>query len=240
MGVGITMATKYNFKRDAELLEKMRKEMGMQVFPSDNAIWDDWFGGFQKGCLQIICAATGHGKTTFLIAMAKNAVNANLKVLYIGSEQPAMILQEVMEGYDIDFVLKDGSSMEECIGEDKYDLIIYDYLGAESGANGKAQEWQVFRDDADYLSNLALRTNSCILVGCQGTDDLNNVKDFSEIKGSKYVAFAKQIMNKVSSGAYLNRKESKSYLKMIKNRYGEFKPETMQLIGLNYATKKFE
>ena len=47
-------------------------------------------------------------------------------------------------------------------------------------------------------------------------------------------------MNKVSSGAYLIRKEGKSYLKMIKNRYGEFKPETMQLIGLNYATKKFE
>lgn len=231
--------TKYNFKRDAELLKDMKEQLGTQTIKSDIAIWDEWFGGFQKGCLQIVCAATGHGKTTFLIAMAKQAVEAGLKVLYIGSEQPAMILQEVMEGYDIDFVLKDGYCMEECIGEEKYDLIIYDYLGAESGANGKAQEWQVFRDDADFLSNLAVRTNSCILVGCQGTDDLNNIKSFDEVKGSKYVAFAKQIMNKVSSGAYLIRKDNVPYLKMIKNRYGEFKPETMKLLGLDYKTKKF-
>ena len=217
--------TKYNFKRDAELLKDMKEQLGTQTIKSDIAIWDEWFGGFQKGCLQIICAATGHGKTTFLIAMAKQAVKAGLKVLYIGSEQPAMILQEVMEGYDIDFVLND--------------LIIYDYLGAESGANGKAQEWQVFRDDADFLSNLAVRTNSCILVGCQGTDDLNNIKSFDEVKGSKYVAFAKQIMNKVSSGAYLIRKDNVPYLKMIKNRYGEFKPETMKLLGLDYKRKNF-
>lgn len=187
-----------------------------------------------------MCAATGHGKTTVLIGLAKKAVKQGYRVLYIGTEQVVEMLAGTFGPINIDFVLKsEGVSLADCIGEDQYDIILYDYLGAESGANRSAQEWQIFRDQADYLSNFAIEHNACVLTAAQADISITDKKlTIGEIPNSgKYVSFAKHIIDKVSAAAYIIKKDEATYMVMIKARYKPMQT-TPKVVFIDYVNKE--
>lgn len=230
---------KWNFKRDREELQELKKQRGDSYYTSGWRLWDEWFGGFQKGTLQLICAPTGGGKTTVLIALAKKAERLGYKVLYIGVEQDPLAIDDFLSNADIDFVWKNECTLQECIGDDSYDLVIYDYLGAESGANTSAQEWQVFRDQANYLSNFAIANNICILTAAQAD---HKIKDknltIEDIPNSPaFVSFSKHIVDKISAGIYIIPQGTETHAVMMKNRYKPMVTEPKQIL-INYQSKE--
>lgn len=172
--------------------------------------------------------------------MAKLAVKQGYKVLLIGSEQPAEMIYPTLKGYDIDFVRKEETfTILDCIGEDSYDIVIYDYLGAESGANrDNFAEWQLYRDQANYLSELAISRNICVLTAGQADYKIFDAKTVMDIPhNASLVSNAKQIINKVSAAVYLLRKDDATWMVMIKNRYGVMETTPKQ-IYLNYKDKE--
>lgn len=153
--------------------------------------------------------------------MAKIAARKGYRVLFVGTEQPVEMLVPVFGGMDIDFVRKEeGVLLKDCIGDDEYDILIYDYLGAESGAGGSVAEWQVYRDQANYLSNLAIEKNICVLTAGQADIKITTIKPEEVPNSGYYVSSSKHIIDKISGGVYLLKNETGSYLVMIKNRYG--------------------
>lgn len=232
---------KYNAMKDWDIAQEKLKSLGERKLPTGWSVWDDWFGGFVKGTLQLVAAPTGHGKTTFLLAMAKKAVRQGYKVLYIGTEQPAeIIIARLGEPLDIDVCYKvSNDTLSDCIGDDTYDIIIYDYLGAEASAIVGKEEWRVLRDQADELSNYAIERNTCILtaaqadVGALAMKPGSSPNDCIPNNGSA-VSFAKHIVDKISAGAYLVKLyEGCVAMKVMKNRYGK-SDDNVRLIRLDY------
>lgn len=213
---------KWNLKRDWDELQDMASKIANSYMPSSWSIWDEWFGGFQRGTLQLVCAPTGGGKTTVLIGLAKKAVRQGYKVLYIGTEQEISQLLSVYGPLELDFIRKNNEiTLQECIGEDSYDLVIYDYLGAESGANTTAQEWQIYRDQANYLSDFAITNDVCILTAAQADSKIKdkNLAPEDIPNSPAYVSFSKHIVDKISAGVYIIPKGTETYAVMMKNRY---------------------
>lgn len=229
---------KWNLQKDWDEIQTLSEKLKNAYLPTGWAPWDTWFGGFQKGTLQLVAAPTGHGKTTVLIGLAKKAVKQGYRVLYIGTEQVIEMLANVFGPINIDFVLKpEGVKLSDCIGEDQYDVILYDYLGAESAAYGNAQEWQIYRDQADYLSNFAIEHNACVLTAAQANIDIVEKKIEDIPNSGKNVSFAKHIVDKVSAAAYIVKKEEGVYMIMIKARYKPMRT-TPQVVYIDYKNKE--
>lgn len=207
-------------------------------------IWDKWFGGVKRGELQIIAAPTGQGKTTLLIAMMKRAARTGLKVLYIGVEQKISRFYEQVAGLPVIMIRKtEDMPMEELLAVTKElydpDLVVYDYLGAESGVGiVGAQEWQVFRDYANKLSEYAIQNNIAILTACQAKNELLIDWNTDKVHTSKYLSYSTSIATKVCAGVYLIKTGNyTAQLKMFKNRDGVFTNE-LACINLDYKLKE--
>ena len=231
---------KWNLQKDWDEIQALLLKQQNNYLSSGWKIWDEWFGGFRKGTLQLIAAPTGHGKTTILTALAKKSASQGYRTLYIGTEQVIEMLASSFGPINVDFVLKtEGIQLSDCIGEDQYDVIIYDYLGAESAAYGNAQEWQVFRDQANYLSNFAIEHNACVLTAAQANTDITDKKmNIGDISNSgKHVSFAKHIVDKISAGVYILRRDGLVYMIMMKNRYGLMITDPA-IINIDYKNKE--
>ena len=227
----------YNLKENEMELRHELETIKDSVLPTGWTLWDKWFGGFQKGGLQFIAAPTGQGKTTLLLALAKRAVRQGYKVLYIGTEQPIVKLFEAIGPVDMDACRKEsGDRFEDIIGDREYDVIIYDYLGAETAAYQDAQEWQIYRDQANWLSDYAIKNQVCILTAGQADTSILE-KPLEALHSAKFVSFAKHIIDKVSSAVYIVRIQGKVYMSMIKNRYFSFVEDTPE-ICIDYARKE--
>lgn len=230
-----------NFKRDWNELCEQKKKLGDSYLLTGLTDWDNCFGGLRRGGVSLIAAPSGHGKTTFLLGMSKILVSKSYKVLYIGTEQTAIQLMDSVGRIDIDFVLKDEVLLEDIfcdIEPNYYDVVIYDYLGAESGANTDKSEWQEYRDQCGALSSLAIKYNFALLTACQADPSLLDEPNPAS-KSSKFISYAKHIQDKLDVGIYMWKNKSVTEWCMFKNRYHE-KTETKYIMYLDYENKIIE
>lgn len=199
---------------------------------------DRAFGSLVRGGLYAFCAGTAVGKTTLLLATAKAlAANGN-KVLYITTEMSLVQLCRWLP--DIEPNLYIGTSDELTRIDNDYDVICYDYLGAEPRPqDGNKSEWQALRDEAHDLADLAIRTNCIIFTGLQANHEINKL-DKDLLRTPHYVAFGKSIINKVSGAAYIVREGTALNLYVMKNRFNQCNTEVIDLnYYLDYATKSW-
>lgn len=233
-----------NFARDFDKLITKKSELADNLIKTGLETWDQNFDGLRRGGIHLIAAPSGHGKTSFMISMSKLLASQKFKVLYIGTEQTEFELLDTFGRVNVDFILKDSSfTLNELFNDldTQYDVIFYDYLGAESGANDtNKSEWQVYRDQMDALHQLALSINCAIITACQATADILNAGPNPGARGSQFIAFSKNIQNSINLGIYLIRNSDNSgcNLSMFKNRYGRFNSAPIPVF-MDYKSKQF-
>ena len=223
-----------------ELWTKLDSIKPIKPIPTNIKAWDTFFDGIRQGSLYMICALRGTGKTSFLLAMAKQMNNLGYRTLYVSIEQNIEQLKDYIPrkpNFDV-FVmeaLKDWDEIEKVIKN--YDFIFYDYIGALSERNNDP-EWQSLRYDSNKLGHLAKNYNVGIITACQGNDELATQMPKSLPYNAKYVNYGKGIIDSVAGAIYLVRYSGQLYIKEFKNRYGEFHYDAMP-IKLDLKKKEF-
>lgn len=235
----------YKFKASkAEEYRALIEERKKNVIHLTNPDLEQAFGGtgLRKGSIYMAAAATGVGKTSFLIATAKQLIEQGKKVAYISVEMAAEDLLEYLLGYDIDVyeweAEKDNwkefeTTMDEC----QFDIVLYDYIGAE----GNVGEWDKLVDFATGLTQLAIQYNIPVLTACQATIDIKKAKlNDPLLTTTNFISFSKNIANKIASGIYIipSNAPNQFYLINFKNRYG-IRPDHEIKVCLNCAEKKW-
>ena len=195
----------YNCIRDAAELRQLVEDRKASYMPTGWRIWDNWFGGFQRGTIQVIAAPTGHGKTTMLIAMAKLAARKHYRILYIGTEQEEDdIFQYFDDKYDIDIVRKHSmDTWPDVIGDAEYDLIIYDYFAADS-MHGEG-EWGTLIHDMNTLADYAIDHHLCILTAMQADNSITRNPKEEWLHEGGYLSFSKHVTDKMWAGVYIRQ-----------------------------------
>ena len=204
------------------------------------------FNGMRRGCLYSICAGTGVGKSTILLATAKSMARQGKKVLYLSIEMSI----EMMAQYCLDdepnlTICEFNDTSEDWQGlrliVEDYDIICYDYLGAI------LEDWNQLIIKTDALANTARTWNITILTANQmntaefSKDEANpklNVED--SLHTTQYIAYAKGMATKLSGGAYLVRRGTNLYLYAFKNRYGVLTKEPQLIDTLDYKKKEWK
>lgn len=213
------------------------------IIPTTWEAWDTLFGGFKRGGLQLICAQTNTGKTSLLIAMAKLAVKANLRTLYVCREEAWYEIARYFADSNQHFSDKltiaqyeDGDLQAKGI-QGSYDVIFYDYLGADSyAATDNKAEWQVLRDAADALHRYAATHNTAIVTACQANVGLDKV--IGQCHDASYVSYSTKIMAKVDDAVYMARNEAGSLVMWQIKCRGRKRCDLLQLVHLNLETKE--
>lgn len=227
-----------------ETWNELKQRPKIPPIPTNVPGWDTLFGGIRQGSVYIICAERGTGKTSFLIAMAKQMTKLGNRTLYISIEQNIDQLLDYIPRLDnLDVftmeTMKDWDTIKEIAKN--YDFIFYDYLGAisEFGESSNMSEWQVLKKDSADLGEIAKIYNVGIITACQGKDGLNSIND-SEIKhNADFVSYGKGMIDKAAGATYLIRRPNdKLYLKEFKNRYGAINMMPQQ-IKINLERKEF-
>ena len=195
---------------------------------------DRAFGFLVKGSIYAVASATGIGKTTFLLATAKEMANKGYKVLYLSIEmnveQLIPYLPEVQPNLDVaEF---DGKSWSELDGSE-YDIICYDYIGAN------LNDWDELIIEADNLAEYAKKHNIIIFTALQAKPEIAEESKEEVLHTNVYVAFSKGMINKVAGAAYLVKRKQHLYLYVMKNRYGPLNWDPIEMSDLDYATKSW-
>lgn len=225
-----------------ELWTKLDNIKPIEPIPTNIKAWDTFFGGIRQGSLYMICALRGTGKTSFLLAMAKQMNSLGYRTLYVSIEQNIDQLKDYIPrkpNFDIFIMdkLKDWDNIEQVISN--YDFIFYDYLGALSEfGNGNDSEWQALRLDSNKLGHLAKNHNIGIITACQGNDELATQLPKTLPYNAKYVNYSKGAIDSVAGAIYLVRYSGQLYIKEFKNRYGEFHYDAIP-IKLDLKRKEF-
>lgn len=190
------------------------------------------FNYLVKGSIYAVASATGVGKTTFLLATAKEMARGGSKVLYLSIE---MNLEQLIpylpdEEPNLDVAEFDGKSWDE-LKDTNYDIICYDYLGAN------LNDWDELIKEANSLAEFAKQQNIIIFTALQAKPEIGDVLKEEELHTNVYVAFSKGMINKIAGAAYLVRRNQKLYLYVMKNRYAPINWNPISMANLDYATK---
>ena len=233
----------YEFQSSkAEEYKALIEERKRNVIHLSNPDLEEAFGGtgLRKGSIYLVAASTGIGKTSFLIATAKQLIEQGKKVAYISVEMAAEDLLEYLLGYDI-FVYewesdKDNwKEFEDIMEKRNFDIVLYDYIGAE----GNIGEWDKLVDFTTGLTHLAITYNIPVLTACQATVEIKKVKNNDPLlTTTNFISFSKNIANKIASGIYIvpSNTSNQFYLYNFKNRYG-IRPDHEIKVYLDRAKK---
>ncbi len=208
-----------------------------------------------RGGVYAVCAGSGVGKTSYLLACAKALCRLGNKVKYISVE---MSMGQILSYIPIDVVsdncltvttLDQGSICDvNCKG---YDYIIFDYLGADIT---DLSDWSELVNYATYLSNIAIENDCIVLTACQATfqlgrmisdyrsktADVNTVMELCDkLNSSEYIAYSKGLLNKMSGASYIFTFADMLCTYNFKNRYGIRGGSILKPLALDLATKEF-
>jgi len=230
-----------NFKDDAKMLEEELATRDELFIETGIEEWDANFRGLQRGALQIIAAASGQGKTTFLLCMAREIAKQGWNVLFVGTEDETSVLYRHMGPVNLDYVLLPyGQFIDQELKDiaSNYDVLIYDYIGANGCQNTNVDQWQDLLYQTGVLDQFAKDQQVAILTAIQADDQLLEVLPQNIPETKKYVSFSKHVIDKVTVACYLKKENDKVWLKCFKNRYGMM-PHDLMLFEVDYAKKKF-
>lgn len=231
-------------KDNVDKRKELVKEWQNKAFKTGVKGLDEAFGGnLYTGSLWLICAGTGVGKTTALLATAKKMVRDGKKVAYITIEMSLIQILKFCED-DLDGLylyemesIKDWQEFKKECEEKKFDVVFYDYLGAQ----GNVGKWDEMIDFAAELGLLAIKYDIPIFTACQATKDINVVAkknpDDSSLFGIDYISFSTGMANKIAGGIYIvNNNGIWAY--NLKCRY-DMKPNKKIRLDLDFKTKEW-
>lgn len=209
-----------------EIREKMKARLaeigGSTVDTHIKFIQEVFDNAIVKGSMYCFTAPTNTGKTTLLLAIAKNLARQGKRTVFITKEQSIeqmakkIGLEESIPNLtisdDLDDILHAGLEYENP------EYVIYDYIGADL----KLGKWDEIITFADKLAEYCKSVNCVLFTACQATPELaikyeENPLDPS-LSTPMYVAYSKGITNKATGSAYLLKNGA---LINFKNRYGE-------------------
>ena len=206
---------------------------------------DEAFGGnLYTGSLWLICAGTGVGKTTALLATAKKMVREGKKVAYISIEmslvQILKFCPDDLNGlylYEMESMAQWKEFEKEC-EEKRFDAVFYDYLGSQ----GDLGEWDKLIDFSARLSKIAIKYDIPVFTACQATVELTSEvrrnPNSTNLFGLSYIAYSKGIANKVAGGIYIVNDGNSLWAYNFKCRYNT-KPTDRYELKLNFKTKEW-
>ena len=231
-------------KENMEALIKRRdEELAQAEYTGINAL-DEIFGYLIPGSTYMICAGTGVGKSSFLLATAKK-IALKKKVLYVTIEQNDIQLADVLPKDNSNFgfcemeIWNEWTEIEKRNQEKHYDYVIFDYLGADC-----VEEWDELINKSGELASMALKNHWIVITACQAkpeiTDEYN--KDPSSLKlfSPMYIAYSKGMAAKIAGGIYLIKTQDNIFhLYDFKNRYGPRNYTSYTLSNLDLEKKEF-
>ena len=197
-------------------------------------IWaiDKAFTALVKGGVYAFCAGTGVGKTTLLLATAKKMAADGKKVLYITTEMSLVQLSYWLPEVETNLWIGTSDELEQDLSE--YDVIVYDYLGADLA------DWDDLVDQAETLANVAIEYNIIVFTALQARPEIYDNTKEENLSTNMFVAFSKGMINKMSGAAYIVKKNNQLYLYVMKNRYGPCGDgKGIKLDSLDYSTKSW-
>lgn len=208
-----------------ETVEKMKKRLeeigNLTVDTHIKFIQEVFDNAIVKGSMYCFTAPTNTGKTTLLLAIAKNLARQGKRVTFITTEQsieqmakkigfnalPTLTISD-----DLDTILHAGLDVEYP------EYVIYDYIGADL----KLGKWDELIAFASKLAEYCKSANCVLFTACQATPELAIKYEENPLDPSfstpMYVAYSKGITNKAAGSAYLLKNGA---LINFKNRYGE-------------------
>lgn len=192
---------------------------------------DDAFGYLIKGSVYAIAAATGVGKTTFLLATAKDLAKRGKKVLFLTIEMNIEQLLPYLPDEEPNLVIGEFESWDDEMMK-AFDIICYDYLGA------RLSNWDELINEADALAEKAKEYNIVIFTAMQARPEIINAKE-EELHTNYYVSFSKGVVNKLAGAAYLVNENSGINLYVMKNRYAPLNYKKVPMTSLDYTTKSW-
>lgn len=225
------------------LIKRRDEKLAQSEYTGIKAL-DEIFGYLIPGSTYMICAGTGVGKSSFLLATAKK-IALNKKVLYVTIEQNDEQLADVLPKnnsnlgfYEME-VWNEWKDIEILNQEKNYDYIIFDYLGADC-----VEEWDELINKSGELANMAKKNNWIIITACQAKPEI--IEEFKNDQFSlklftpMYIAYSKGMAAKIAGGVYLiKQKDSIFYLYNFKNRYRPLNIMPYTLTNLNLEKKEF-
>lgn len=235
------VCSKDNIEKRKELVEEWQNK----AFKTGIKGLDEAFGGnLYTSSLWLICAGTGVGKTTALLATAKKMVREGKKVAYISIEmsyiQILKFCQDSLDGlyiYEMESMADWKEFKKEC-EKIKFDAVFYDYLGSQ----GDLGEWDKLIDFSAGLAKIAIQYDIPVFTACQATveltDEARRNPSSSNLFGLNYIAYSKGIANKVAGGIYIVNIGGKLSAYNFKCRYNN-KPDKSYELNLNFKTKEW-
>ena len=200
-----------------------------------NAI-DLVFTNLYQGSVYGVCAATGVGKTTFLLATAKKMAEQGKRVLYLSIEMSIMQILNYCENTIIPTLCvcefdNQWDEVEEFVKANSIDIICYDYIGA------RLNNWDDLIKEADNLATFAKDNNIIVFTALQASQEINKVDTSDEtLYTPMYVSFSKGMINKFAGCAYI----LKNSLYCMKNRYENIIHNPVPLQELDYEKKEWK
>lgn len=229
---------------DKEHLDKAIEEVGdikKQAVPTKVEFIDSQCYGLLRSRIILLCAPSGHGKSTVMVALAKSVASDTNKVLYITVEQEPnemlvrvgtpnanMYITRIKSTADIKCQWDD---IKDYVKKNNISFIFYDYIGA-TGISDNAVSEMV--NEMNSLSDYAIDTKCGIITACQASLDLieyytankDKTKPKDYLYTSKFIAFSKHIADKASAAFYIikdNVEKDWIHVFCFKNRCFEHK-----------------
>lgn len=232
-------------KDNVEERKNLIKNWDSKAFKTGIKGLDEAFGGnLYSGSLWLICAGTGVGKTTTLLATAKKMAREGKKIAYISIEMSLVQILKYcpdnLDGlylYTMESIIDWDEFKKEC-QEIRFDAIFYDYLGAQ----GNLGEWDQMIDFTAGLSSLAIKYDIPVFTACQATveltDEVRRNPKSNNLFGINYIAYSKGVANKVAGGIYIVNDGSSLLAYNFKCRY-DIKPTISYKLNLDFKTKEW-
>lgn len=245
------MIKQLNAENKAELKRLHEELIGNRIETGISFLQNIFPDNLNREGFYLFCAGTGQGKTSLLLALAKELAKRNFKVLFITIEQSLPSLEDVLDVndnfyYSIVDETHTGTIADLISNDEPFDFILYDYIASEVG-NGTDLKWDALTNMAGLLSQYAIRHHAALITAAQADCKLQAAyrKDPAQLfETVEYISFAKHMVDKITGGAYLipiSRTGSicqyESY--NFKNRNGS-KPNTPVRFALNLKTKTLE
>ena len=232
-------------KDNVEERKNLIKNWENKAFKTGIKGLDEAFGGnLYTGSLWLICAGTGVGKTTALLATAKKMVREGKKVAYISIEMSYIqILKFCPDSLDGLYIyeresMADWKEFKEECEKIKFDAVFYDYLGSQRDLG----EWDKLIDFSAGLAKIAIQYDIPVFTACQATIELTDEArcnpNSNNLFGLNYIAYSKGIANKVAGGIYIVNIGGKLWAYNFKCRYNT-KPINKYELKLDFKTKEW-
>jgi uncharacterized protein YlaN (UPF0358 family) len=201
------------------------------------------FPDIYLGTLFMMFAPTGVGKSSFLMATAKEFAKET-KVIYISTEESKIDMY-------MHFPQNDNITIAYCetqqqvldtieyAGQNDIHYVFYDYIGSTGDF-----DWTALKDEADKILQKAIKYEMLVMSAGQAKNELyEDMLNPDELKiyTPHYISYSKNIATKCAYAMYLCMDKNANVLKMwaFKNRHGLL-DSNKYLAPLNRATRTWE